>query len=376
MTTLRDTKAAGPALHALVIGVGDYPHLPGGSGTLTSADLQLGQASMPVPSALAITEWLLTEYHNERVALGSIEVLISPTQEFPLDSTIHTIETATKDHVSTAVQAWLTRANSDPGNVSVFYFCGHGVEKDTQYLLLEDYGANPFQPTEASIALGKFHTGMLSCAAGTQLFIADACRQVPWDLLKEIDPQGQAFVTGSYAGNTSRDAPIMYATGFGDESHGQPNEVTRFTQALIAALRGAAADSESIEPPWEIRWLRLAECIQTLLAESSTGTTQRMTTGGQARNALIAELAEPPIVPLTIRCNPDDASAHNALQLSLTTDPSVIVFSRAPAAGTWSVHPHAADYNLTATLATGTISGQLVIPVRPPKRTVTLQVKP
>ena len=181
MTTLLDTETADTALHALIIGVGDYPHLPGGTGTTTQADLGLGQVSTPVPSALAVCNWASTEYGNAAAPLGSIELLISARDPYDVPLGGISVDRATEANVRDAVQRWLQRADRNPGNIALFYFCGHGVEKDNQYLLLEDYGANQYQPTEASIDLNGFHTGMLSCKAGTQLFFADACRQVPWD---------------------------------------------------------------------------------------------------------------------------------------------------------------------------------------------------
>ncbi|PZS34215.1 MAG: hypothetical protein DLM61_03950, partial [Pseudonocardiales bacterium] len=82
MTTLLDTDSAHAALHALIIGVGDYPYLPGGAGTTTQAHLGLEQVSTPVPSALAVCEWASTEYANEAAPLGSIELLISAREHY------------------------------------------------------------------------------------------------------------------------------------------------------------------------------------------------------------------------------------------------------------------------------------------------------
>lgn len=373
MTTLLDTESTDAALHALIIGVGDYPHLPGGTGTTTQADLGLGQVSTPVPSALAVCAWASTEYGNAVAPLGSIELLISAQNPYDVPGGGDPVDRATEANVRDAAQRWLQRADRNPGNIALFYFCGHGVEKDNQYLLLEDYGANRYQPTEASMDLNGFHTGMLNCKAGTQLFFADACRQVPWDLLKEIDPRGQTYITGNYQGNVDRDAPIMYATGFGDESHADPGQSTRFTQALLSGLRGAAAQVDNDEPPWEIRWLRLAECVQTLLTAAAAGTTQRMVTSGQARNALIAQLEEPPIVPLVVICDPSASSASTALRLAGADDGQVL-FRRDPADGPWSLQAPAVNYKLIASALSGARAAERFLPLRPPGREIKLKV--
>ena len=54
-----------PTLHALVIGVGDYPHLNNGTGALANDPLGLSQVTTPPVTALALADWLLGSYANK-----------------------------------------------------------------------------------------------------------------------------------------------------------------------------------------------------------------------------------------------------------------------------------------------------------------------
>ncbi len=72
-----DSGRVGPGTHALVIGVGGYPHLDGGTGTLIEDPLQygnLGQLTSPPRSALAFANSLYESVHaNWKAPLATIE---------------------------------------------------------------------------------------------------------------------------------------------------------------------------------------------------------------------------------------------------------------------------------------------------------------
>uniref|UniRef100_UPI003AF71AAD hypothetical protein n=1 Tax=Thiolapillus sp. TaxID=2017437 RepID=UPI003AF71AAD len=67
-----------PATHAVVIGVGAYPHLNGGDpAALTDLHGGLGQLSSPPVSARTITDWLLDSFNNPDKPLASVSLLVS-----------------------------------------------------------------------------------------------------------------------------------------------------------------------------------------------------------------------------------------------------------------------------------------------------------
>lgn len=67
---------AGPATHVLVIGVGDYPHLNGGTGTLTELHGGMGQLTSCPESARAFATWVISDL-NAPAPLASVSLLLS-----------------------------------------------------------------------------------------------------------------------------------------------------------------------------------------------------------------------------------------------------------------------------------------------------------
>ena len=204
---------------------------------------------------------------NSAAPLGSIELLMSTEDDFRYGGTA--VDRATLPNAQRSVQGWFNRCHGNAGNLALFYFCGHGLERDKQYLLLEDFGEAPLDPLAASIDLDRFHDGMAACAADSQVFLADACRQVPWDLIKTYGDMGTPLIPPRLGGNTDRNAPILRAAAQGRPAFGAPGEVTNFTRALLLALRGAGATEElDGTDRWVVRYLALASAVQTLLAET------------------------------------------------------------------------------------------------------------
>ena len=67
-----------PQLHALVIGVNDYPHLIGGTGAPAPNTYGQGQLSSPGISAQAIADWFGQRHRNPSAPLGSVELGFVP----------------------------------------------------------------------------------------------------------------------------------------------------------------------------------------------------------------------------------------------------------------------------------------------------------
>ncbi len=80
MTLIYNTEIDGPATHAIVIGVGDYPHLLGGSGEMLPRNKceYMGQLTSPPHSARKFADWLIQDYTNQQdKPLSSVELLLS-----------------------------------------------------------------------------------------------------------------------------------------------------------------------------------------------------------------------------------------------------------------------------------------------------------
>ena len=229
-----------PGLHALVIGVGAYPHLEGGSGPRAAKTFDLGQLQSPVPSARRIAKWLLDEYRNQQTPLRSLEVLLSPPAVPPEVE----IERASMANIEDAFIRWDQRCSRNPENIAFFYFCGHGLSTSTQFLLPDDFGDPLRRRWKNCIDFDDTVVQMRVCRARTQLYFLDACSNRP--TAEREDPSGGRLKDGE-----GRLAPAVPAFGsYSAASEGRqafaPNEtpdgVTYFAQALLDCLRGAGVD--------------------------------------------------------------------------------------------------------------------------------------
>lgn len=269
MTTFRLDESAGPGTHVFIVGVGAYPHLLGGGGKQVTNAMGMGQLTSPPLSALEILKWTDGELNNPYAPLKSLEVLIS--QPFPLSFTdkqghTATIDGATYQNFEDAALAWYTRLSSDPDNVAVFYFCGHGLGDGlNSQLLLEDYGRSS-RPLRHAINFAAFRLAMTACKSTRQLFLLDACRVVdPTMLLDPFNmgdsglPPGNVLTMGKNIAN-----PVIYAARNGEQAFGPPAAVSYFTQALMVGLSSCGV-YHAKGSRWSVSPMQLNEAIAAQL---------------------------------------------------------------------------------------------------------------
>ncbi|MET7694094.1 caspase family protein [Streptomyces sp. NPDC005483] len=378
MTTVLDRQTTDPALHAFVIGVGAYRHLPGGSGPLMADTLGLEQIEEPSLSAIAFLDWLTTDYlHPSGVPLGSIELLMS-TSAGSYRYAGQDVAPADLPSAQLAASSWMERCDANRANVALFYFCGHGFARDHQYLLLEDFGQAPLSPMSTSIDLNRMRYGMARCQADTQIFIADACRQVKWDLKKVIDTLGDPLIPPILGGNVDRNTPVLLATRKGGTALGAPGQVTYFTQALLAALRGAGGEDPQNTDTWVVRYHKLADAVQELMTYGpfgpATGERQCCRVDGESENVVLAHLPGPPLVSLQIDYIPPESA--KAATLTLASPHRDFHRTRTQLAGPWQLEaPACFWYQLEASYLDGTTWSRPVA-VLPPLPRLDAKVTP
>jgi hypothetical protein len=74
--TVYSRRFNGAATHAIVIGVGHYPHLPGGKGRPKfRAHGGMGQLKSPPESARVIARWLIENYAHPDKPLATVSLL-------------------------------------------------------------------------------------------------------------------------------------------------------------------------------------------------------------------------------------------------------------------------------------------------------------
>ncbi|MEH3036200.1 MAG: caspase family protein [Sphingomonas adhaesiva] len=255
--------------HAIVIGVGAYPWLPGGD---KAGDPELaegmGQLESPPRSARAFATWLIDHHHDPQAPLDTVELLVSERVPEPFvrsDGVSFDVERSVKALITAALTRWRDRGNLADGNALIFYFCGHGVLANPKLMLLAaDFASNDELPYNDAFWLEGLREGMLKNRATRQVFFVDACRVASGRLLKEytspLDPvfSARAPYTPGLANAT------YYATTSGRPAYGRPGDVSLFTAFLLRALDGMAADDD--DGPWRVETTK----IQRVLGDLST----------------------------------------------------------------------------------------------------------
>jgi Caspase domain len=267
---VHETQAQPPQTHAIVIGVGDYPHLSGGSGKLSGDNDGMGQLTSPPISANQFADWLIRSFHNPNKPLGTVALLVSEktSKEFvnPTTGQAHMPTPATADNIVKALTEWKLRGDAHLENMLIFFFCGHGISAGTEAALLaSDYGANENNSLDGAIDLRKLILGLDQCMASEQIFFIDACRASS-DTLITAQSSGRLVIQPRIRNSAwpPRRSGTFYATLRGDAAYGLPDQPTVFTASLIEAFDQLAADNE--EGDWRINTNRMAEALDHLIA--------------------------------------------------------------------------------------------------------------
>ena len=324
MTLVLDQRAslAGKAgLHALIVGISAYPSLD--DPAAAAETFGLSGLSSAAASAFRIYEWLVRRQAKLAAPLASIRLLLSPSEaelaaipeiaEFRSSCALEAVRTAAGD--------WRTDAANDRTSVTFFYFAGHGVQRTRgdAVLLLEDFGDGIGGVLEKAVNTKNLSNGMaptprLPNVARTQFYFVDACR-VGSDAFARYEQSETAELWPvELAGRDDRSAPIFYATLPGALAYGKPGKQSLFSEALLSALDGGAADVVEVDGSelWRVTSqtlsARLAEHLRRLTA--GTDIDQQFRSDGMGADAVIHTLDGAPTVEIELILDPEAARAH------------------------------------------------------------------
>lgn len=307
-----DVATNGPRLHALVVGVGAYPHLSGGEGAPTPALSTLGQLASPVPTALHVARWLAEDYTNDACPLGSVELLLSPAQDAdrPGGDALP-VEAATEQALREAAARWFERCDTREDNVAFFYFSGHGLQGNrttNQLLLPADIGDSAADPWGRLIDFDKTRLGMRRCKADTQLFFVDACNEYSMDTLEQLDVTGRALVSGGGIGDRVRTVATYRAAREGRQAFAPTDgELTYFAQTLFEALGGIGATLSGETGTPEVNTHYLGGVLAQLKHHLFDAGTAAKLSWHPDPDGELAVIHRPPaaLVRTTLRCDPE-----------------------------------------------------------------------
>lgn len=325
MTTFRLKNTEGPGTHVFIIGVGNYPHLKDGSGRLSTGHREMGQLTSPPISAMEVLRWIDTTLHNPEAPLKSIEVLISQAgdaQFIDSEGLSQQIDPASWDNYEDSVQAWKQRADSNPQNIAIFYFCGHGMGDGVNtYLLMEDAGRSAKLLRHAT-HLGALRLAMGHCKALKQMYLIDACRTV--DLASVIDPY-DTCQSGLPEPNVlqvfSGENPVLFSARQGEPAFGASGQVSIFTGALLHGLNRCAV----FQPhgrSWAVSPHHLQRAIAALMDDFS-GATHCHADGISGVGFQVHVLTTTPEVIVHVCLN--NKAANESAEISYTSDGNRVI---------------------------------------------------
>ncbi|GAB3869575.1 caspase family protein [Dactylosporangium cerinum] len=317
--------ATAGALHALIIGVGGYPFLSGGSAEKKLPDLHdfgnPGQLTSPPRSALAWVEAILDGRITWRLPIGSVDLLVSPAPttddpEFPAAD----YEVPTHNAIVTAFEGWRLRCDSHPDNVALFVFIGHGLQAVDTLVLPADFGERGSNPWPQAFNMTKTRKGFERNAAKTQLFVVDACRTMPMAVIESPDAGVPALAVPKTRQTVRWETDLtIYAASNGERAHGPHRAPSYLTQALLAGLRGGSARQH--RNAWRVSTNSLAYSLSELMRIVGARHGQRVLPFNTGVEDWLVQVVEP-TADLHVGCEPEAATASADLSWHHDKHPS------------------------------------------------------
>lgn len=303
---------SGPAVHALVIGVGGYPYLSGSPNADPRAQLtfpDMGQLTSPPRSALAFAQRLTQSAGGGwKVPPASVDLLISCKQGDSLPDLYGSApRAATIDNIRGAFKEWLERCSAHQDNIAIFYFCGHGFQGDHQLLLASDFNRHSDEPFAQAFDFEKTRLALQQRPPRTQCFIIDACRTDYYGAAALPLARPEPLSPGVCQNELTLRMPAY------DEALGRRESVSYLTRALLRALDGQAATTDE-EGTWVIRLAGIRQAIDLLLMEElGVSSLARGVEADMLGDTVLLRLDGAPLARLTVSCHPADAASHTTL---------------------------------------------------------------
>jgi hypothetical protein len=255
-------------------------------------------------------------------------------------------------NITNAVAAWSNRSSANPDNVSIFFFCGHGLEREVVILLPADFG-NPAVPNIAlnmiDFTTSRFNN-LRESEAKTQLYLVDACREKPIDLLR-LNATPTALISTLKMQQPPRDSPVLQSANSGTRAHGAPGQPSYFTHALLECFQkfGSRGQNGGV---WEVNTSSLGTAMKHYMRRMKIPNVPPLVcdVSGQSNfDTPLHTFPGPAYVMSLIDCDPQAALA--AAQL-VVHDGVGAPTSRAAMAEAWEIDLAAGQYDVSATFAT------------------------
>lgn len=315
----RSGKANAPGVHALIIGISDYPYLLGGSApkeARTRDNGGLGQLEVSAYSAALFFDWVIQAGDIGGAPLASCRLHLAPRPDEAdrvaslknggnyADASYTTLRAALDEW--TAEMSVAGRTGQEP-NVALFFHSGHGVEIAASPAILASDVLDQFAADGGvgkAIAIEPMTLAVKTYNIDRGLFFVDACRDAPL-AARMMNLIGDQSLNPNRFPTRRPDALLrLHSTASGRKSYQiKDGEGTLFTEAVLNGLEGRSSNHQPYDTssiPWPLRFAALEghvkRLVTTLLAEYSPLAIQSVEPFGNPYNGemVVAQMAAKP----------------------------------------------------------------------------------
>src|SRR2546430_1852103 len=239
----RNNLGSRPGLHALIVGVSAYLHLPGGTGTPAPESFGMAQLPSSASSAYKVYRWLVERQKYLPVPLATCRLLLSPS---PIEAEVEPLlgdqlAPCTLDQFLVAAKQWRDDASTHRDNVTFFYFAGYNLQKseNEEVLLLENFGDGIGGILRNTVSVNNLFNGMMRHhlrpqMARTQLYFIDVCRALPAQNKQQFERMNPTDVFDVEVTELdNRAASIFYAAIPSDQVDPSQSGLTLFSKPLL-----------------------------------------------------------------------------------------------------------------------------------------------
>ena len=311
-----DNGSNDPHTHALIIGVGGYPYLPDGKSPNPNVITYFGeltQLTSASRTAARFGEWVVGSANRWDVPLGSADLLISPVSGdnfiLPDKHDRSKLDIPSCENVQKAYLAWKDRCDRNKDNIALFFFCGHGGQKESiLYLLCQDFGASQADVWEGGFDFTRTRDSFHNCKAERQFFFVDSCRQLTLSLLRRDPTASPLEGARDVFDDDCRFNFTQYAAPKNQFAMGPVQGISYYAQALMKAMDGCSA--KEVNKQWVITTGRLVDTLEEIAStlDIPPNVEYDPNYGRETNRSSVIMRVALPKVAVTITCRPDDAN--------------------------------------------------------------------
>lgn len=277
MCLVYDQRIEGePGVHALIVGVSDYEHLPPADAPGEDQTFSLRRLTSAAGTAAQIAAWLIANPTRLPRPLATVRLLLAPSaSERQRHKQLCALATPpSMANFLIAAEAWRKDAAKSTENAVLFFFSGHGMQGPAadEVLALQDFGAPGGSPLRMAVTTNSLVAGMAPTAtcpdiARLQLYFVDACRDSSRVLRKQEAAQATDAFMYERALRDDRQVPKYYAAIPGARARAVPDGTTLFGEAVLRCLGGAGGERMSGPAGWHVSVGSLGRALAMIGAE-------------------------------------------------------------------------------------------------------------